>query len=742
MNLTKAAENYLLAGLNPLPLFANKAPKLAKNHNYLYEEIPENLIDRLFKSAEKIGVACGNVSDNFICIDFDRHNLENDIDTILKAYLEDVFVSDCIASKRIGLYSTPNKGYHIYLKADHTIKGQTFAYYEDNDVMIEVRGNGQYACTAPSEGYKKLKGASILEVERLEESEITYLFDLARSFSVGKRKVLKGKEDKDSERKWPEKWDVSTPKGKFNEENITNIETWLTDANWRYMHTRESDNVQYWQRPNKPEDDRSISATLGAKRGMFYCFSDAADAAPFEGGCAYNPFDVFTLLKHNGDWKKALDEITPKKEVIPIPKEEKPAKIISFPVDVFPTMVQEFIHQLKEGADFYEDFSAIAIMYSFALCNGNRIKLKVKNSWHAPSIFWFMALGTPGTKKTHPIKTIIAPFTKWDVRSHKKYRLEKDEYDNLDDKHKNKSKAPKFKQTTISDATIESIHLIHSINPKGIGLYKDEIKGFIGDMNKYRQGGKGSDTEFWLESFNNGTFYVNRVSREPILITDVNIQIIGTIQPDKLEEVVTQVGDNGLIDRFLFTRAESWVYAMSQKDIEPETLTWWNDLITQILEHKELQYETKSDETVIEMDFECMQLYYAFDMELTEIQNNPDVNNQIKGYVSKIKTYYPRFILLIALMDMYVDGLTPEVIPETLKRAEKLCRYFMSTAENVFSETDDNREIKRIIESAKGKTKGEQILFLFDKGFKNNEISKALKVSKAYVSKVVNQRVN
>jgi hypothetical protein len=740
MKLIKAAENYLLAGLNPLPLHHNKAPKLAPNHPYLYEEIPENLIDRLFKSAEKIGVACGLVSDNFYCIDFDRHNLENNLDTSFNAYCEDVFIADCIASKRIGIYTTPSKGYHLYFKAEQAHKGQTFAYYKDGDVMIELRGNGQYACTAPSEGYKKIKGASILEIDRLDDSEVGYLFDLARSFSLGKRKSTKQANDTDSERKWPEKWDVSTPKGKFNEENITTVEDWLTEANWRYMHTRESDKVQYWQRPNKPEDDRSISATFGAQRGMFYCFSDSNDSAPFEGGGAYSPFDVFCLLKHNGDWKSALKEITPKPEPIELPKQEKVADILAFPVDVFPTMIQEFIHQLKEGADFYEDFSAIGIMYAFALCNGNRIKLKVKNSWHAPSIFWFMALGTPGTKKTHPIKTIIDPFTKWDVQSHKKYRIEKEEYDNLDDKNKAKNKAPKFKQTIISDATIESIHLIHSINPKGIGLYKDEIKGFIGDMNKYRQGGKGSDTEFWLESFNNGTFYVNRVSREPVLITDVNIQIIGTIQPDKLEEIVSQVGDNGLIDRFLFTRAESWVYSMSHKDIEPETLTWWNDLISQILNHADLQYNSKEDETVLEMDAECMSIYYAFDEELTEIQNNPDVNNQIKGYVSKIKTYFPRFILLIALMDMYVDGLSPEVLPETLKKAKKLCRYFMSTAENIFSETDGNREIKRIIETAKGKTKGEQIIYLFEKGFKNAEISKALKVSRAYVSRVVNQK--
>ena len=79
-------------------------------------------------------------------------------------------------------------------------------------------------------------------------------------------------------------------------------------------------------------------------------------------------------------------------------------------------------------------------------------------------------------------------------------------------------------------------------------------------MNKYR---KGSDEEFWLESFNNGSYIVNRVTKEPIMVENININIIGTIQHDVLHKVVTDYAGNGLIDRYLSTSAEDKVYPLT-----------------------------------------------------------------------------------------------------------------------------------------------------------------------------------
>lgn len=732
MNLIQAAENLKLAGLNPLPLKADKSPKLAPGHPYLYEEVPEHLLDRLFTNAVKIGVACGDVSDGFYCLDFDCHDGEN-IKLIFERFCEDPYVSEVIQTKQVGIYQSPSGGYHFYFKSDLTMKGTDLAHHkETNGVAIELRGNGQYMVTAPSDGYTRIAGCSLLDVERFGESETNYLLDLARSFHVGKAKTT-SKDANEPERKWPDKWDVTTPKGKFNEENINNVPQWLEEAGWTLKHIRESDQVQYWQRPGKAPDDRSNSATYGAQRGMFYVFSTDGNIAPFQTGRGYSPFDVWTNTVHKGDWKAALNEINPKPD---FPERPKVADPDAFPVDVFPQAVQELIYELKLGADYHPDFVAIAIMAAYGTVIGNKVKLKVNNTWHATTIFWLMAVGAPGTKKTHPIKTILKPLIDLNFESKKQYDEELKEWE-AGDKKGNK---PKFFQMVVQDYTIESLHLVHSVNKKGICLYKDEIKGFLNDMNKYKAGGKGSDEQFWLDSFNNSGVTINRVSREPLVLSNIHINLIGTIQPDVLDDVISEHSGNGLVDRFLFTKAETKVYPMTDKDIDPRFLHQWNENLRSIITHSDLMYQEPEDTVVIDIPSELRARIFAFDEWLTNIQNDENEVSQIRGYISKLKSYHPRFILLLAMMDTFSEGVETEITDNVLDRAERLTKYFLSTARAVFAETEENVEAKNVMAGLNGKTKVEKIQILAKRGFKNTEIAKMVKTYKSYVSKVLNAK--
>jgi len=733
MNLIEAAENLKIAGLNPLPLRQDKSPKLAAGHPYLKQEVPDHLITKLFDHPEvkKIGVACGDVSDGFYCLDFDCHDGE-DIQSIFDKFIEDPYVNSLISEKQVAVYQSPSGGFHLYFKSEMSLKGKELAYHsESNGVAIELRGNGQYMVTAPSQGYIKVTGCSLLDVERLDDSQTEYLINLARSLNQG-RVINKAnsKDPNEADRKWPERWDNSTPRGRFNEESIDTVPEWLIDKGWRLMHVRESDQVQYWQRPGKPDDDRSISATYGAQRGMFYIFSTDGSIAPFESGRGYSPFDVYVNTVHKGDWKAALNEIDPKPQLpekLPIPESDR------FPVHVFPTGIQELIAELRHGADYNEDFLAIAIMSAYATANGNKYKLYVKGNWQAPSIFWFVAVGAPGTNKTHPIKTILQPLIEADFESKRVYDGEMAEYEKSD----KKEKKPQFRQHIMQDYTIEALHLVHSINPKGICIYKDEIKGFLMDMNKYKAGGKGSDEQFWLDSFNNGSFTINRVSREPLSIANICINLIGTIQPDVLEGVIADYKGSGLVDRFLFTRAETIVRPMSRTDIDPKVLQTWQDNIHSILNHPEMQYMDKQDTITLRMDDQAMQLYYDFEEWLTDFQNNPDETIKMKSYMSKIKGYYPRFILILTLMDMFAEGIEPEVTTDIIKRAQAVVKYFISTARAVFAESEETSENKSVLAALNGKTKVEKIQILHKRGMKNADKAKMLETYPSYVSKVL-----
>ena len=139
-------------------------------------------------------------------------------------------------------------------------------------------------------------------------------------------------------RVWPTKWDKSTLVGAFNEENINTVGEWLTQKGWSYLHD-DKDGKQRWLRPNKEEDAGGSSATYGRFRGMFYVFSSNAEG--FEPNVAYNPFEVYTNLFYNGDWKAAKDSIKPKKTHTPTKEVEEPEKPLSQIIDALPSMLKD-----------------------------------------------------------------------------------------------------------------------------------------------------------------------------------------------------------------------------------------------------------------------------------------------------------------------------------------------------------------------------------------------------------------
>ena len=306
MKLSEHAHDLLMEGLQPLPLKENKAPMLEKGHNYLYESIKEEDVDRLFNNAQKIGIACGKVSSGFYCLDFDKHNGEP-IKDIYESFISLPYIFGLILEGKLSIYSTAGGGYHIYfIYKDDVLSGEVFAYWETKSVMIEIRGNGQYAACWPSQGYQHINGSEYMKLEPLESSEeFNAIKDLSHSFNKYKEIVSKTRTI-DSNKKWAESWKDTTPDGKYNIENQQEAKELLAKAGWQYCENR--GDVEYWTRPNKDIKD-GFSATFGHFPGMFYIFSEDLNCKPFNAKQAYSPFNILTELKYDGDWKRAKDEL-------------------------------------------------------------------------------------------------------------------------------------------------------------------------------------------------------------------------------------------------------------------------------------------------------------------------------------------------------------------------------------------------------------------------------------------------
>jgi hypothetical protein len=639
MSVIEVARLFLDDGFNPIPVNLDKTPRLNTGHPFLYEKIDN--IETRFAGVPLIGIAGGRVSDGLECIDFDAEPDQESIKAVFDAFINDAEVSFMLQSGKLSVNTTAGGGFHVIFKSNNSNGSTVLARYYNNKIMIETRGEGSYFIVPPSPGYNLIKGVPLDKLEACEKEERDFLFDFARTFS----RITENQQDT-TKRSWPEEWDTTKPFGRFNTEGAKYVEKALIDHGWTKLESRRNDNVEYWRRPGK---DRGISATFGHKHNMFYCFTSNFDF--FEQRKAYTPADIMIKLKFSNDigmFKEWLNELyKPQPIVIEKKESEKP----KFPMHVLNPSIESFLNLCNRANDYNSDFLAVSALYTFATICGNSYKLKVKNGWIAPSIFWFIAVGETGTMKTHPLKYITKPITKLDMQSKKQYDEEMKEW-LMNEK---KGEKPNFRQIQVNDYTLEALHDVSLYNKRGIGLFRDEIVGFLKDMNKYR---KGSDEEFWLESYNNGSYIVNRVTKEPIAIENTCINILGSIQPSVLAGIAKEREGNGLIERFLFTSAEENIHHLKNTEIPTEWEEWWESTVKLFNSYC---YLIDGKATIISLSPECFAKLQEYDIILTNIQLSENETAGIKNYVSKIKTYMPRFALLLSIIDSFMDGVQPEV---------------------------------------------------------------------------------
>lgn len=715
--LVSAAHRYLDFGLNPLPLKLNKTPALPRGHNFLYEVIDN--IENRFEKAEMIGVACGKVSDGFYCLDFDCHQ-NQDISPIISAILEDDKIRFLLDESALAVYTTRNNGVHFYfLYTEDILKHKVLAYHKGtHDTLLELRGNGQYAVVNPSMGYDHVDGAALNELSPIDTVTYKWLFEYLSSFGDAPEDNFSSFQAPDSQ------YECIVPSNEAKE--------CLIENGWTLDYTTK-DEVEHWRRPGKGKDE-GISATFNFKnKNRFYVFS--SNASPFKASTNYSPFDIMLLLKYKGNLEQCEKAYIDQGKVIIKHDDKEPDEVdrSQFPTDVFPPFLEDYILSMRETLNYHVDFSSCAAMFSMSALCGNKFKSVVKSQWTAVPLFWFACVGYPGMIKSHPLSQLIKPIKDFDALNYKDYEEAS--------KHWNPSEKqpkPKFQQILVSDTTVEALQDIHKHNPRGLGMYRDELKGFIGDMNKYRMGG--SDEQFWLESFNNGSSITNRLTRDPIYVPNMCINIIGTIQHDVLDDIITQYKGSGFIDRFLYATPPKEIFPLSKEEINSQYADLWSDFLKKV--RNQCNYLDYQDMSQVVFTQDAFDAYLSIDSRYVEIQKEEEESEDqaIGQYLSKMKTYIPRFALLMCLFDHFSNKAPLHIKPHHVELADKIGEYFIESARVTFNDTTIRSEIRRILQTLKGKTRNMQIKCLHDIGISQKNIGKYFRISRQTVHRCLKKQ--
>lgn len=696
--MTKSyAKKLAQEGFALIPCKENKAP-VERGWSESPRKTPEQ-VEVL--NSYYYGCRCG---DNDIeCLDVDlkvltslkeRQDFWNDFLSFCRDNIEDF-------DKKVVKAKTKGKGYHVIYKTKVKQGNKKLARLKDNkEAIFETRGvGGQFILYNKFEGDNRYHDA-----QYLTDEERDIIITIAKSYNYEE----------------PEK--AETPKVKKHEKrNSTDITPWEDFNNKKSVLDVCGDEFKVVRNTSKSTiikrhgAESPHSGYIYKDTGLMYLFSTGTQ---YPAEKPLNPFDVYAIKYHHSNYTEAASKLykegygSRRLEKIEVPEiDKKELERINFPIEIYPKSIQHFIIESSKKLNLSTDYMGCAFLWVMSLVTGNAMVMEVKPGWIEVANLWMAVVGKPGIGKTPSLNQMVNPLRKLNIREQREYQKKKtafDKYEKMSKEEKEQSeeiKEPKSGQFIVGDVTLEALVQMHEENPNAVGVFKDELAGWIKDMNKYRAG---SDLEFWLSSWSGTSISLNRKTSRSAFVDKPFIPVLGGIQPTIFDEFANgENKENGFIDRVLITYPSLEVNDYNTNYIDQKALDWYDDFVVK------MKNTIKNDILSFDENDEIYPLKVTFDSDsekewvrifnkLTALQNSPDENEYMKSMLPKQKSYIPRFALLINNCWSFLDEdyNVAKIKKQSILNAEKLSAYFVNMAKLVKQDSFIKHELNKVSKKA------------------------------------------
>ncbi|MCB4820749.1 DUF3987 domain-containing protein [Roseicella aerolata] len=279
-------------------------------------------------------------------------------------------------------------------------------------------------------------------------------------------------------------------------------------------------------------------------------------------------------------------------------RDRQPAPLL--PLDVFGPWWSARIEEAAEGAAAPPDYIAAGLMGAASALIGNSRWASPWHGWREPPFLWLGAIGNPSAGKSPGINATLrdvlpdieremgsghaAALRAWETaaaeakerRAIWEREVKAAAKDNtpppLMPEAAQEPEKPSRPRIVTNDPTLEAVATLLRDLPRGLLLHRDELAAWIAGFEKYNSGGMGGDRAAWLESYNAPPKTVDRVKHpEPIHVPRFGLSLLGTIQPERLREVM-KGADDGFAVRFLWLWPEPRPFRRPQRAAAPDAM--------------------------------------------------------------------------------------------------------------------------------------------------------------------------
>lgn len=701
-------------GFSLITVSENKQPNI-KWKEYQTQAMTADAFENFYNLPNTHGVGIVTGFDNLEVIDIDlkvyqspkeRHDFWAEFLKLLKDNIYD-FESKFVIVK------TRNAGYHIIYKSPLVQGNKKIAKVQGiNSALIESRGRGGYVWIY--EQFEQLQSYS--DVVTIDNADYEILWHCCQMYNYVDQK--------------PEE----IPKQTALDYIETQLKCWedfnRKNSVWDIIYqdfeiVRKTRLGQLIKRHGATSPHSGI---IFENSGFLYLHSTGT-IYPAEK--LITPFTALVYKKFNGNFSEAArviylegyGERVKKKAPAQIVEKPEPEEY-DFPVEIFPEKIRDYFFELNHKLNSSIDYMATSFLWVISMCLGNTYKVEVKKGWYEPAIIWAAIVGKAGVGKTHNIDNIVRPLMRMNERevfSFKQKMKRYNEFKELEKKDQQKKERvpePVSNQFIVGDVTFEKLISMHERQKKGIGILRDELTGWIKDLNKYRPG---SDLESYLSAFSGKPIIKNRVTAEDNYVSQSFVSILGGVQPSILSMHYTAENkDNGLIDRILLCYPKINIEYMTDNEISFEWLEWYNDSIIMLKDNidKKANFTDTGEPNshLVSFDLDAKKEFLRIINQITDIENGESESDYIKNILPKQKTYLARFSLIINTINWHFEGANIQIInKKAVLDAEKLVKYFIFMAKKNKFESMQASEIKAIVkQTGKAKTRDKFMAALAD----------------------------
>ena len=329
---------------------------------------------------------------------------QNEFWEIFISYLEDSILD---FHEKVVIAKTRNNGFHLLYKTKRVQGNLKLAKLKGHtEAVIETRGIGGYVFIYD----RFLNDRYYTDVDFISDEDRNKIMEVCDSFDY---KVSQKIEPPKKVKKSYEEGHI-TPWDDFNQKNTV----------WDIV----SDEFTIVRQ----QKDRIIIKRKGANSvHSGYIFHDNGCMYLHSTGTRYDTekqisaFDAYCIKEHSGDYSEAAKKAYTdgygsrfvKKEQEPKEKPKVNENHLTFPIEIFPESIQNYLLECKVTLNNSIDYMGCSLLWLISVSIGNSMKIEVIPGWTENSTIWMSIVGKPGWGKTPSIKRIISPLLKLDRKS-------------------------------------------------------------------------------------------------------------------------------------------------------------------------------------------------------------------------------------------------------------------------------------------------------------------------------------